>query len=275
MTLDWSGLKGGTRFDLHMHSDRSDGRFPIDEVLARCSRSGLDVIALTDHDIVGPLETGDHPIEGRTVRVIAAAEVTGHHDGQELHLLVYFPGPVPAGFQAFCRAQVSERARRYEALRAKLPFEDLPEAPSEAHEGELALTRLHLARSLVAKGAAKDVQQAFSKYLGKDVPDLGAPFEEAIRIALSFGGVPVWAHPTRAQAQKWLTPLAKAGLRGVEALRAHQDNKERWALRRMAKDQGCFITGGSDWHGWGDANLLGLFSVQKVDLDGFLAAMAA
>ena len=51
MTLD-----NARRFDLHLHTNRSDGRFEPEEVLRRCAASGLEVVALTDHPL-GPLTT--------------------------------------------------------------------------------------------------------------------------------------------------------------------------------------------------------------------------
>ena len=41
--------------DLHMHSTASDGQLSPTEVVRLASRSGLDVIALTDHDTTGGL----------------------------------------------------------------------------------------------------------------------------------------------------------------------------------------------------------------------------
>ena len=88
-------------FDLHMHSDRSDGRFSPEEVLERAVEGGLQVVALTDHDLIGAVDPGLHRIGTRDLHVLAGAEISGTHDGREFHLLVYFPGEPPAGFVDF------------------------------------------------------------------------------------------------------------------------------------------------------------------------------
>ena len=94
-----------TRFDLHLHSLRSDGRFSPEEVLARCAAGGLDVVAITDHDLTLPVPAGKHTFGGRTVTLLAGAEISGMYEGVEYHLLVYFPGQAPEGFRDFCAAQ--------------------------------------------------------------------------------------------------------------------------------------------------------------------------
>ena len=38
------------KFDLHIHSNYSDGRADVKEIIKAATRSGLDGIALTDHD---------------------------------------------------------------------------------------------------------------------------------------------------------------------------------------------------------------------------------
>ena len=107
-------LRPGSRFDLHLHTTSSDGKFDPEEVITRCARGGLDVIALTDHDFATAIPAGPRRIAGRDIHVLAGAEISGVHDGTEYHLLVYFPGPLPLSFRAFCRRQCLERAVRYE-----------------------------------------------------------------------------------------------------------------------------------------------------------------
>ena len=195
-------IRPASRFDLHLHSDRSDGRYAPDEVLARCARGGLDVVALTDHDLGSAVPTGLHRIEGRDLYVLGGAEVSGMHDGREHHLLVYFPGEVPDGFRTFCREQCRARAVRYERALENLGLADVVAPPdADARDGGRALTRFHLARELVARGRATNQRDAFARFVGDahgTVPRLTLPLVEAIRIARAYGGLTSWAHPPTA-----------------------------------------------------------------------------
>ncbi|MEN0067938.1 MAG: PHP domain-containing protein [Myxococcota bacterium] len=269
-------LGPAARFDLHMHSNRSDGRFEPEEVLRRAARGGLDVIALTDHDLPTALAPGPRQVEGRTLHLVAGAEVSATHEGHEYHLLVYFAGEVPAGFRAFCAEQCKERVDRYEATRTTLSIEGLPAPSAAARQGEQALTRHHLARSMVEQGHATSVADAFARHLshrhGK-VRKMSMPYVEAIRLARDHGGITSWAHPPM-EGLRAVPAFAKAGLHALEAWRPPVSGSDRRRLRRLARDHGLFLTGGSDWHGWGDPDHLGLFAVERRELNDFCEALS-
>lgn len=267
-------LHAGTRLDLHLHTQRSDGAYAPDEVLRRCAEGGLDVVALTDHDLE-TAEPGVHEIGGRRLHVIGGAEVSGVHEGREYHLLVYFPGDIPDGFRAFCRSQCQERAQRFATALERL---DLAESiDDEAREGRRALTRLHLAHTLVQQGRAVSSSDAFARYLSErhgHVPRLSLPLVEAIRVARAHGGITSWAHPSVPDVERHLGTFVAAGLQGIEGLRPCLDARDRNFFRRTARRHGLFLTGGSDWHGWTEARP-GLFRLQATELRDFLDALLA
>ncbi len=260
-----------SRYDLHIHTDVSDGRFDPEQVLWRCARSGLGVVALTDHDTVAPVDPGLHHIEGRELRVLTGAEISGTHQGQELHLLVYFSAEVPERFLRFCDSRVRARRERYargvEALGLSLP---------EPEEDERrALTRHHLARALVEAGYVRTVSEAFGRFLSHQrgtVPKVDLPFVEAIQVAHDCGGLTSWAHPPPDALQTFLPTFVVAGLQGLEAYRPRQSSRHRSICRRLARKHGLFLTAGSDWHGWRDPDL-GLFHVGRGELRFFLDAL--
>lgn len=256
-----------------MHSLRSDGRFAPDEVLERCARGGLDVIALTDHDLVNDFAPGPVTIGGRALHLIAAAEISGMHEGREQHLLVYFPGEVPPAFRAFCQEQCRLRAVRYEEAVRRLNLSGLAPADDDARRGDVSLTRHHLARQLVGSGHVANLREAFQRFLGEShglVPSIALPFLDAIRIAREHGGITSWAHPPAALLDGCLPAFAAAGLQGVEALRPHLTSDERRRIRERARRHGLVLTGGSDWHGWADDDTLGLFRVEAREIAPFV-----
>jgi len=263
-------------FDLHMHSDRSDGRYCPEEVLERAVEGGLQVIALTDHDLIGAVHPGVHRIGKRELHVLSGAEISGTHDGREYHLLVYFPGEPPVGFMDFCSEQVRARAERYDTAVQNIDLPGVPSAPAAARDGQVALTRHHLARALVQAGHADDMGEAFSRYAGHDnVPRLDLPFAECIRIARSFGGVTSWAHPPRQAVEAHLETFVQAGLQGLEGMRPALKRRERVFFKKAARRHGLFLTGGSDWHGWHASQRLGLFRLRGAQVAGLLDALAA
>jgi sugar phosphate isomerase/epimerase len=71
-------------------------------------------------------------------------------------------------------------------------------------------------------------------------------------------------------AVRWIADVAAAGVDGIEAIRPSASSRDRRTLRRVARDAGLFVTGGSDWHGWGEPDL-GLFAVTAPEIADFVA----
>jgi predicted metal-dependent phosphoesterase TrpH len=261
------------RIDLHLHTDRSDGRFPPDDVLARAFAGRLDLLAVADHDLPNVLPAGLHERDGRTLRLVAAAEISGHHDGREFHLLVYFPGEMPEDFRAFLRARARARAVRYDAAVAKLGLPGLPPADDDARDGARSLTRHHLYAALKAARHVRDMREGFQLLGGSAVvPLIDLPYVDAIRIAREAGGLTSWAHPGLLDAQAHLATFVRAGLEGIEGVRPRLDRKTRNGLRSLAEKHGLLLTGGSDWHGWTEPPL-GTFAVTGERARDFVARL--
>jgi predicted metal-dependent phosphoesterase TrpH len=267
-------VDGPGRIDLHMHSDRSDGRFPPEEVLARAARGKLDLVAVCDHDLPNVIPAGVHSVDGHDVRVVAAAEVSGTHADRELHLLVYFPGHMPDDFVAWLRGRAQERADRYSAGAANLGIAEVPPPDADARAGLRSLTRHHLYRAMKDAGHAPDARAAFAR-LADAVPRISLSFVDAIRAARAAGGLTVWAHPSLTDAQAWAGIFAAAGLQGLEGVRPQLDRRTRNGLKTVADAHGLMLTGGSDWHGWGGEGELGTFAVTGERARAFVDALDA
>ncbi|MCK6503000.1 PHP domain-containing protein [Myxococcota bacterium] len=246
-------LSPRARFDLHLHSTRSDGRLSPAQVLDQAARNGLDVIALTDHDCAPALPWGPVRVAGRTVHVLHAAEVSGAWDGREQHLLVYFPQAVPTEFARLMRSLCMARAQRYERAAEGLGLAGLTPPDEAAWRGERALTRVHLSQAIVDAGHAGSLEDAFARYtasrLGR-VPPVDPTFPAVIRMARAAGGLTSWAHPQLDAVQAHLSTFVAAGLQALEAARPGLRGQERSTLLRLAHKHGLLVTGGSDNHGF-------------------------
>ena len=265
------------RWDLHIHTSKSDGKLPGSEVLDRAIEGGLNWISITDHDATGAIQPGLHVRPHGSVRVLGGAEISGIHEGAEYHLLVYFPGEVPTEFLAFCQDRCQARAARYETGRTSLAIDGIPPADATSKLGQRALTRLHLAQALVNMGHTRSIQHAFDAHLATrhgHVPSVELSFVDAIGIAREHGGLTSWAHPNPNHAERHLETFAMAGLQGLEVLRPQMKKGQVNRLKNLAKKHKLFITGGSDWHGWNDPDL-GQFSVEAQQIRGFLHALSA
>jgi len=248
--------------DLHLHSSYSDGIHKPAELVAMAAEKGLRAIALADHDSVEGIDEALEAGNRFGVEVIPAVELsvefTKFHD---VHLLGYHINHHDRDFHRKLAEFRERRDLRGQAIIANI------NAMLERHNkgnisyeeatalAEGALGRPHIARILIEKGFARDMQDAFVRYLEPcDVPKLYFPMEEALAEIRRLHGIAVLAHPTSiTDERKALTrvvgELAAMGLDGLEVYNNMCRNDDMGFLERLAGDLGLVMTGGSDFHG--------------------------
>jgi predicted metal-dependent phosphoesterase TrpH len=151
------------------------------------------------------------------------------------------------------QARLREIGERLEK-RARLPGRELAE---EAASRSAAPTRLHLARLLVARGFARETQEAFDRWLNRDtpghVPAEWPTLEQAMAALRVSGGIAVLAHPHRYRAsagQLRELVAAFAGLGGValEASMAGMSPNDADRIASLCRRFKLFASMGSDFH---------------------------
>ena len=217
---------------------------------------GLTAIALTDHDTLGGVPEAVSAVKDGDLRVLAGCEFSAAATWGEVHVLAYFlplDDPSLNGFitlqQARRLARATSMVDRLNRLGVALELDDVLE---EAGGGVLG--RPHVARTLVKRGAVKDVQTAFRKYLGADMPAY-VPKElptlaEVASVVRCVGGITSAAHLRElAVNPEVLEELVDAGVDAVEVMHPSHRERQFAAMEAAARRVGLLATGGSDWHG--------------------------
>ena len=233
------------------------------------------MVAITDHDIVTVIKTRKQVVSKRALTIISAAEMSGTHEGEEFHLLVYFSDEAPPEFLKLCESQQHHRTERVKETVRRIGNPPLPFLDKLVEGGSISLTRHHIARALVSANLCPDYQAAFRTYLSHslgNVPPIPTHFTEIITHSRALGALTVWAHPPNDALDKHLHSFVDAGLQGLEAMRPHHSRPFTDKLKRLAREHNLIITGGSDWHGWGRGDV-GKFAVSRKDVSGFIGAL--
>jgi predicted metal-dependent phosphoesterase TrpH len=249
------------RCDLHMHSTCSDGSMPVAELVAAVRDAGVSVFALTDHDTVAGLAEAKQLATQFGLRLVSGVELSTRFESLELHILGYGFDFEHVRFVQHLQEQREARQTRIPALVERLhtlgvalTVEDVYEVAGSANPG-----RPHVAKAMVQKGFARDVDDAFRRYLGDTGPanvkkQVPSP-QEAIRWIHEAGGKAVWAHPLARNLQRpggidrLARELREQGLDGIEEVHPGQDSNSRRRIRKIARELGMHLTGGSDFHG--------------------------
>ena len=226
------------------------------EVVALAAGGRLDVLAITDHDTVAGIPAAMSAAAEFPLQVIQGIEVSSTYEGGEYHVLGYFVDPQADSIQAHERHALGGRESRMDEMVARLRGQglliEMADVLDAAGPDRSAIARPHLARALVSRGYAKSVPDAFDRLIGDAhpafVPTRLATPDEAIRVILDAGGIPVWAHPPMDELHRLLPVFIEAGLKGLEVYRPRSTPRHVRKLERAAEGGGLLKTGGSDWH---------------------------
>ena len=269
--------------DLHTHSNISDGELPPELLMKKAAEQDLKAIALTDHDTIRGLESAKAAAQSLSVKFIPGIEVNinwkggnkipGLGPGGEFHLLgLGIKTPSPGFITAVEKLAQCRQTRNFNIIDrmyelSLIPSNDRQEidnifnelmtiagGPSRGH----LIGRPHFAALLVKHKIAKNVNQAFSRYLsvGKPlyVPKEGLLFDEAAALITESGGIPVLAHPISlfiawGRLPDLIKTLMNMGLKGLEAWHPTAKQGSCRRLEALAHSLGLYATEGSDFHG--------------------------
>ncbi|MCC6317714.1 MAG: PHP domain-containing protein [Gemmatimonadaceae bacterium] len=244
----------GPCIDLHLHSTASDGSRSPEDVVASALAAGLHTIALTDHDTVAGVAAARKAAEGSSLTVIAGVELSAYQGDEETHLLglhIEDVDAMDAGLHAFREARHARgeaMVARLNAIGVKITFADVLE-----QAGEGAIGRPHVAKALVEHGWARDLRDAFDRYLGNGRPAYlekrRLTMRDAIAMVHDCGGLAVLAHPGQHGNKARLAALQIQGLDGAEVLHPSHGLEDRRRLLEAVDALGMVPSGGSDSHG--------------------------
>ncbi len=260
-----------SRVDLHTHSSRSDGVLEPLELVGAAAASGVQVLALSDHDTLAGVRElmapGKPPLP---LELLPAVEINSVAMGipqlweGELHILGLGVDLNDDFFEGTLERQRGFRLTRFNRIVDRLgqlgyPLDDQIDkllAGRGAAPGA-ALGRLQIARCLVAARYASSVDDAMQRLLGRGkpayVPRQGLGPDEAISAIRAAGGLPSLAHFANAYERRQLVEdLTKVGLGGLEVHYRHFDADTIAALADVARELRLVPTGGSDYHGDGE-----------------------
>jgi predicted metal-dependent phosphoesterase TrpH len=245
------------KIDLHLHTNKSDGRLPPTELVRLAYQGGIRRMALTDHDTTAGVDEAMAEGQRLGVEVIPGVELGTDSRSGDLHMLGLFLDYRDQEFQQTMRRFREGRIARVHKIVANLADAGVNITVERVFEiaGEASVGRPHVAQALLEAGYVSAMPEAFEKWLAYggpgDVPRDKLSPEDAIDLIHAVGGLAVVAHPHEGKGVFEILPgLAAHGLDGIETYYQGY-NAERVAnLVALGKEHGLLPTGGSDFHGF-------------------------
>jgi predicted metal-dependent phosphoesterase TrpH len=270
------------RVDLHVHTTASDGLLEPTELVRAVQAERIEIFSVTDHDTVDGLDEAKRAADAAGLTLVPGVELSAFWGRVEFHILGYFIDPSSAALLTFLKDTRDARHARLHAMLTRLQAMGMrvpaDEVLSRAQNGNVG--RPHLARALVERGFVGSTDEAFDRYLGAGrpayVPRPDVSVSDAIAVIREAGGIASLAHPGLHNRDEALPDLMAAGLSAIEVYHPKHAFGRARRYRRIARQYGLLITGGSDFHGVdeGDhASVPGLPCLPEADYEHLLAAV--
>ncbi|NDD74947.1 MAG: PHP domain-containing protein [Gammaproteobacteria bacterium] len=249
--------------DLHLHSHHSDGVLAPDDLIKLAAARGVTLAALTDHDTTAGLDTAAAAAQRCGIGFVRGVEMSTGWNGQSVHVIalgVPEARAARASLEAHLAAVRSRRAERLQEIGARLqrktrlPGVELAAAVCGAHD---VPTRMHLARALVEHGHARDVGDAFDRWLGHKapghVPETWHDLATTLVALRSCGATAVLAHPHRYRLssgalRRLLGEFREHGGAAMEVSVGGMSQNDLDRLATLARNGGFLASTASDFH---------------------------
>ena len=246
--------------DLHSHSTFSDGSMTPTQLIELAEKQGLSALALTDHNTAKGLPELVEAAENSSVEAVPGCEFSTEWEKHELHIVgLFFDRDKWAEIEDYVELLNMAKKRSNQKL-----IENLNRAGYEITYDEVAKTtdanefnRAHVARVLVDKGYAVDVNYAFknilSEKVGYYVPPRRLGSLATIRFIKANGAVAILAHPflnlNYEELERFLPEAKEAGIDAIETLYSKFSDEQTKQAKELVARFGLKESGGSDFHG--------------------------
>lgn len=244
------------KFDLHVHTNHSDGLYSPREIVDLAIKENLQGIAITDHDSISAIEEAlEYTNKINKLKIIPGIELSCIYKKEEVHILGYFIDYKDQDLLKKSKTIKNSRVERgikmverLNLLGINISIEEVKQLSKYDYIG-----RPHIARVLINKGYAEDIADAFAKYLAIGKPAYVDRYRISIKETISLinnaGGLAVLAHPGLIKDTSIINYCISEGIEGLECIHPKHSDYDTSYLIDIAKSKDLIITSGSDFHG--------------------------
>lgn len=247
------------KIEMHVHTTNSDGIYNVEEVLEFAKEKNLDIFSITDHDIILDLKD---LVAKYSFRFIPGIEFTTNY--KRVHILGYgienidFLNKVATKYRDLAEEKVYNLAKN-------LVLEGYPITIESVYKNSKnnRITINSICRALVEENIFSSIDEAKKATKLDEVTLPRISIEEAISKIQMSGGKAVLAHPyfsgfKENNLEEEIKKIMEYGLDGIESYYMRSTKSQIRNMIKFAKDNNLIMTVGSDFHGYGTKNNLGV-----------------
>lgn len=263
--------------DLHCHSKCSDGATSVQNVIRLAKFTGLNAIALTDHDTFKGVEEAQFYGKKYGIEVIHGAEISAYdfERKRQVHILCYNCRKPEVLFDIF----EESKKNRYEAMQNAMKkisevYAISMEMVEENARESSTVFKSHIMYTLMEAGYTERVygdlyRKIFDWKTGFAKTQIAYPdVYEVIDLIHQAQGIAILAHPTVYDTMPAIDKMIAKGIDGIECWYPRGTQKVTDELLAITEKHHLLRTGGTDFHGYsaGKVNPIGTCTTPDDDL---------
>lgn len=245
--------------DLHCHTKLSDGSVGIEDLIVIAQKSGINTIAITDHDCLAGTVRGQVIGKRHGVTVIPGVELSAFDGevGKKVHILSYL-AEKPDRLEGLCKSTYVARKRAGQIMMLKVAsrFPVSNDFIINHASGSTNLFKQHIMHALMDAGYTNKIYGDLydALFSPESETNLLAPVKypdvkDVIDEIHNAGGIAVLAHPSLYDNFDEIDKYIEMGLDGIEVWHPEASDEDIEKLSTICKKNKILMTGGSDFHG--------------------------
>jgi len=248
-------------YDLHTHTTASDGELSPEALVIKAKTSGVDVLAITDHDTTEGIAAAADEASKQDIKLIPGIELSVSWRYKSFHIIGLGIDPDNKKLKTSLKETEELRQQRASEIGKKLEKIGVSNAYYEAKKlaGVHTITRSHFARVLINQGFADNTREVFKKYLIQNKPGFvktsWVEMASGIKLIKDSGGEAILAHPMRynitaSWLRRFLVTFKESGGIGIEVVTGSSNADEVTTSAAYARRFELSGSAGSDYHGF-------------------------
>ena len=247
------------KIDLHIHTNKSDGKFSAQEIVSMAKEKNLKSIAITDHDSARGIRDLQAIPAGKLF-VVPGIEITSKVTNfNELHILGLGINPNSPGI-----IQLENRVRSIQLLRANIfnnilydnGLSSLVPSVNSLINNNQGLQNLNffqiLAQNNIPTMQMLEIKEKYTNAI-KFIESIDTDSGETLSIIHEAGGFALFAHPyankhTDNDVYDIISQLMKNNLDGIEVYHKANNAERQILLSTFCNVNNLLISGDSDFH---------------------------
>lgn len=259
-----------SKYDLHIHSNFSDGEYTIDELIDMLKKENIKVFSICDHDNIESIKYLNN-LELKDIKYISGVEISSYYKKMGIHILGYYIDGNKLSLKRLLTKINLRRKKRMKEILKKIRVrngivlnnDDLDELMSANNIGKKNLSKI-----LIKNNLGNNYLEIRDNYLTNlhCKTSYRANIKKVCKAVKNANGIPVLAHPKEMELrygiklENVIKDLIKCGIKGIEVYHSIHTDKDIERYLSIANKYDLLISGGSDFHTNKSKKKLGILS---------------